>query len=80
MFGDAWMRSIGWEPSEEDTPGPSFYIGPLVTCFLASVAVALLAGATGASGIAEPMVWFAIMASYHLLGLVIAAVIVSVWT
>jgi hypothetical protein len=76
--------------------GPAVYIGPLATCFLASVAVALLARVTGASGIAEglllgvvigvgiaggavvtgyfdpvkpkPMVWFAIMASYHLLG------------
>lgn len=28
----------------------------------------------------KPMVWFAILASYHLLGLVIAAVIVTVWT
>jgi hypothetical protein len=33
--------------------GPAVYIGPLATCFLASVAVALLARVTGASGIAE---------------------------
>jgi uncharacterized membrane protein required for colicin V production len=109
VFGDAWTRSIGWEPSEEDTPGPAVYLGPLATCFLATVAIALLARAANASGIGEglvlglvtgvgiagavlfvtgyfdpkkpkPMVWFAIMASYHLLGLVIAAIIVTVWT
>lgn len=109
VFGDAWMRSIGWEPSEDDMPGAAVYLGPLVTCFVATVATALLARATGASGIGEglvlglvtgvgiagtvlfvtgyfdpkkpkPMVWFAIMASYHLLGLVIAAVIVTAWT
>jgi hypothetical protein len=108
VFGDVWTRSIGWDASEEEAPGPAFYIGPLVTAFVATVALAMRAAATGAAGVGDgivlglvvgvgiagsvlfvtgyfdpkkpqPMAWFAVTAGYHLVGLLIASVIVSVW-
>jgi Protein of unknown function (DUF1761) len=107
-FGKAWQRSIGWQMREGERPGPAFYIGPLITCLLASIAVAMLGQASGTDtfgegivlglvagiGIAgavlfvtgvfdpkkpDPMTWFGITAGYHLVGLLIASVIVSVW-
>jgi hypothetical protein len=108
-FGKAWQRSMGWETSEDQPgPGPALYIGPLITCLLASIAVGMLARATGSDTFPEgivlglvvgvgisaavlfvtgvfdpkkpqPMTWVAITAGYHLLGLVIASVIVSIW-
>lgn len=108
-FGKAWQRSMGWD-STEDQPnmGPALYIGPLITCLLASVAVGMIAKATGSTtfgdgivlglvvgvgisaavlfvtGVFDPkkpqaMTWFAITAGYHLVGLLIASVIVSIW-
>lgn len=108
VFGDVWTHSLGWKPAEDEQPGPELYIGPLVTCVIATVAVALLASAAGAEtlvdgvvlgliaglGIAgtalfvtgyfdpkkpRPMTWFVVTAGYHLVGLMMAAVIVSVW-
>jgi hypothetical protein len=108
VFGDVWTRSMGWEPAEDEQPGPAVYLGPLVTCLVATVTVAMLAQATGADsfgdgvvlglaagvGIAgavlfvtgyfdpkkpRPMAWFGVTAGYHLVGLLLAAVIVSVW-
>lgn len=108
LFGNIWMRSIGWEPDDDSRPGVAVYLGPLLTCFVATVAVAMVAAASGAEtfgdgivvglvtglGIAgavlfvtgyfdpkkpKPMTWFGVMASYHLLGLLIAGVVVSVW-
>jgi len=109
VFGDRWASSMGWEPTDEDKPGPAVYIGPLVTCLIATIALAMLARAAGADswsegivlglvagiGIAgtvlfvsgcfdpkkpKPMAWFAITGGYHAVGLLIAAIIVSVWT
>jgi uncharacterized protein DUF1761 len=109
VFGGAWMRSMDWEMSQGEQPGPALYIGPLITCLLASIAVGMLAEATGSDtfseGIAlglvvgvgvagsvlfvtgvfdpkkaQPMTWFAVSAGYHLVGLLIASVIVSSWT
>jgi hypothetical protein len=108
-FGNAWQRSMGWQPPEDFRPGASFYIGPLLTCLLATIAVAMLAAATntdtfgeglaiglvagvGISGAvlfitgvfdpkkAEPITWFAVAGGYHLVGLIIASIIVSIWT
>lgn len=107
-FGKAWARSLGWDP-EGQSPGIALYIGPLITCLVATIAVAMLAAATGSDtfgegvvlgvvvgvGVAaavlfvtgifdpkkpEPRTWFAITAGYHLVGLLIASVIVSIWT
>jgi Protein of unknown function (DUF1761) len=109
VFGDIWARSIGWDATGEDGPGPAFYLGPFVTCALATIAVAMLARASDTDTFAEgvvlglvtgvgvagavllvtgyfdpkkpkPMAWFGVTAGYHLVGLLIAAVIVSVWT
>jgi hypothetical protein len=108
VFGDIWTRSMGWDAAGDAQPGPAVYIGPLLTCLVATIAVAMLAEATGAEtfgdgvvlglvtgvGIAgavlfvtgyfdphkpKPMVWFGVTGAYHLVGLLIAAVIVSVW-
>jgi hypothetical protein len=108
-FGKAWQRSSGFSMPEGQRPGPEFYIGPLVTCLVAAIAVAMLAEATGSNtfgegivlglvvgvGIAgavlfvtgvfdpkkpEPLAWFGITAGYHLVGLLIASTIVSLWT
>jgi hypothetical protein len=107
-FGKAWMRSIGWEMASSERLGPGVYIGPLITCLIATIAVGMLAAATGTDtagqglvlglvagvGVAgtvlfvtgvfdpkkpRPMTWFGITTGYHLVGLVIASVILSVW-
>jgi hypothetical protein len=109
VFGNIWMRSIGWEPTEEDRPGAAVYLGPLLTCLIAAIAVAMLAEATGSDTFVEgvvlglvagigvagavlavtayfdpksPKPWntFGVHAGYHLVGILITAVIVSVWT
>jgi hypothetical protein len=109
VFGDAWAKAMGWDFSGEEKPGPAMYLGPLLTCFVATVAIALIAQASGADGVADgivlglvagigiagailfvtgyfdqtkasPIRWFGIAAGYHLVGLTIASVIVSVWT
>ena len=108
VFGKAWQRSMGWEMPEGERPGPAFYIGPFITCLLATIAVAMIARSTGShtfgqgivlglvAGIGisgavlaviglfdrtkpEPKTWAAISVGYHLVGILIAAVIVSVW-
>jgi hypothetical protein len=108
VFGRAWQRAGGVEIPEGQRPGPAFYLGPLLTCLLATVATAMLAVATGSTtfgegvvlgvvlgvGVAaavvfvvgifdthkpDPMTWFAISAGYHLVGITIAAVVVSLW-
>lgn len=52
-FGDIWTESMGWDASEEQSPGPEVYIGPLVTCLIATVTVAVLAHATGADSLGD---------------------------
>jgi hypothetical protein len=107
-FGKAWMRSMGWEPRPDERPGPEYYIGPFITCLIASVAVGMLAFVTATDTVAEgltlgfvtglglvgsalfvtgyfdpkkpdPMTWVAITGGYHLVGLLIASVILAVW-
>jgi len=109
LFGKAWQRAMGWEDTDEESFGPEFYIGPFLTCLLSTIAVGMLAVATGSDTLAEglmlglvvgigisgavlfvtgyfdpkkpePMVWAAVTAGYHLLGLLIAAAILSSWT
>jgi hypothetical protein len=108
IFGKAWMRSIGWEPDPGQRPGAEYYVGPFVTCLIASIATGLLVAATATDTVAEgmvlglvtgvglvgsalfvtgyfdpkkpqPMTWFAISGGYHLAGLIVASVILSVW-
>jgi hypothetical protein len=107
FLGKAWQRSSGITVPEGQRPGAAFYIIPLITCFLAVVATAMIAASTGSStagdaivlglvagvGYAaslsllgsafgnypEPGTYFAITAGYHLVGLVGASLIVTLW-
>lgn len=107
-FGKAWARALDWRPAAGERPGPEYYIGPLITCLVAVVAVAMLAEATDSRtfvhgvvlglvvglGVAgpvlfvtgyfdpkkpQPLTWATITVGYHLVGLLAAAVIVSLW-
>ncbi len=108
VFGNAWMRVSGIDIPEGQAPGASFYVIPLLTCLLATIAVAMLAAATGSDTLGEgilvgvvaglgiaasallvtgffdqqksdPRVWVAIVSGYHLVGLTLAAAIVTIW-
>jgi hypothetical protein len=56
LFGPAWRESIGWEKAEGERLGPGYYIGPLLTCLVAVVAVAMLSEASGSNSFAEGLV------------------------
>jgi hypothetical protein len=106
VFGNLWMRSGGIQVPER--PQASFYIAPLLTCLLASIAVGMLAVATASDTVGEgivlglvagigialsalfvtgffdpqkpqAMVWVAVVSGYHMVGLVIAAIILAIW-
>lgn len=53
VFGDAWMRSIGWTPSNEDGGNPVMYLLALVSGFVIALAVAMVASATGSDTFGE---------------------------
>ncbi len=109
LFGKAWQAANGWAGSDGPSPGPWLYIGPAVTCLVETVALAMLANATGTDTLAEglvlglvvgagvaaaalfvtgyfdpqkpkPVVWWAITAGYHVVGLVVGAIILALWT
>ena len=42
LFGGAWMRSIGWEPTGSEKPGAVALAGAFAAALAAAVAVALL--------------------------------------
>ena len=108
FLGRAWQHAGGFEVPADQRPGPAYFIGPFITCLVATVAVAMLAKATGTDtvgggialglvtgvGIAASVVavtslfdpqkasrltWAAISAGYHVVGLLVAAVILAVW-
>jgi hypothetical protein len=107
VFGKAWQRSSGITIEEGQRPGAVFYIIPLITCFLAVLATAMIAATTGSSTVGDaivlglvvgvgfagslsllgsafgnypqPGVYFAITASYHLVGLMGASLILTLW-
>lgn len=107
LFGNAWMRSAGIQISQEQRPGVATYVVPLIAYFIATIAAAMLARATGSTTFGEgivlglvlsvgfaatlywvestfgqrprPTTWFAITASYQVLGVLIATVIVTIW-
>jgi hypothetical protein len=107
-LGRAWVAASGYvSPSGGAMSGNLFYIVPAATCFVAVLATALLARATGTDTLVEGLAlglvvgvgysgatlittaafevqkprqwtWGLIDASYHVVGLAIAAVIVAV--
>jgi uncharacterized protein DUF1761 len=108
VFGKAWQRAGGLQTPEGQRPGPAYIIGPAITCLIATLALAMLAEATGTTkfgqgivlglvtgvGIAAPIVavtglfdprkpnpqtWLFISAGYHVVGLLVASVILAVW-
>jgi hypothetical protein len=107
VFGNAWIRAGGIEITEGQRPGAAVYIIPLIGNFLAVVATAMLAVATGTTEAADaivlglvvwggyavsltlnsatfdtrpqPVTYFLISVGYHLVGLVGAALIVTLW-
>jgi hypothetical protein len=95
-------------PETSQRSNPAIYAVPLVSTLIASIALGMLAQATGSDGVGDgivlglvtgvgfaatialitatfettkpnPMVWGAINGGYHLVGLLVAAVIVSTW-
>ena len=56
VFGRAWERSSGIEIPEGQQPGMAFYLGPLATCLLSTIATAMLAVVTGTDTFGEAIV------------------------
>jgi Na+/H+ antiporter NhaA len=108
LFGKAWMASTGIDPTASgERPSAAIYVFPLLAYLIATVALAMLAEATGSSTLGhgiilglvvglgfgatlyaveavfgtrpKPGSWFLITATYQLIGIVLAAVIVTVW-
>lgn len=56
VLGNVWQRSAGVEIPEGTTPSPIFFIGTLVAYFVAALATAALAVATGSDTVGEGVV------------------------
>ena len=56
VFGKAWQRSSGISVPEGQGPGAAFYIIPLITCFLMTLATAMIAATTGSSTVGDAIV------------------------
>ena len=54
VFGNLWMRSAGIEAPEQTKA--SFYVIPVLTCLLATIAVGMLAVATSTDTVGEGIV------------------------
>lgn len=109
-LGKPWQSSIGWteEDAKKATP-VTMYVVPLVTCLVATIALAMVAEASATDSFGEgivlglvvgiglvfaalyvtgafdprkpdPRTWIAVTAGYHVVGLVVAAVILALWT
>jgi hypothetical protein len=108
-IGRAWMSASGYRSPTSGTSSTNlFYIIPAATSFVAVLATALIARATGTDTVTEGIIlglvvgvgyaatvmmttaafefskprqwtWGIIDASYHLVGLLIAAIILAIW-
>ncbi len=56
VFGKAWQRAGGFEIPADQRPGPAYFIGPFITCLITTIAVAMLAKATGTDTVGEGIV------------------------
>ncbi len=108
VLGRAWQRAGGFEIPADQRPGPAYFIGPFITCLITTIALAMLAKASGTDAVGEGIVlglvtsvgiaasvlavtglfdpqkanprgWVAISAGYHVVGMVVAAVILALW-
>lgn len=50
-FGRAWQRSAGWDLNPPENAGAGIYAVPLATCFVATLATAMVAAASGTDNI-----------------------------
>jgi len=104
LFGKLWHQAIGFEKPKGWKPTTKYYVGPLLGCFVASVATAILVTAFNTHSYNEamilgfivgvgyagsvsfvnaitpktprPFLQGAIVGSYHVLGIILAAVII----
>ena len=52
--GRMWMRASGFDPAATtERPGPAIFLAPLIAYFVTSVAMAMLARATGSDTVGE---------------------------
>jgi hypothetical protein len=107
VMGRAWQKAGGIVMAGGESPTPIFFVGTLVAYFVAGLATAALALATGSDTLAEgvvlglvvgvgyaftaagvtaiydrkpnPMAWWLINGIFNVAGLVVVAIIVSVW-
>jgi hypothetical protein len=56
VFGRAWQRSSGIRVPEGQRPGAAFYVIPLVTAFIMTVATAMIAASTGSTTVGDAIV------------------------
>ena len=56
VFGKLWASAMGWDPPADYKPSPAGYIVPAITCFVSTVAIALLAVATKTDTVSEAIV------------------------
>ncbi len=56
VFGKTWQRASNIQMPEGESFGPSFYIGPFITCLLGTLAVAMISAATGSDTLGEALV------------------------
>jgi hypothetical protein len=109
VFGRIWADAGGFSlPERGERPSAAIYVTPLIGSVLSSVALGMLAEATGTDSIAEgialglvialgfavpislvtaqfesqkprAMTWGAVNAGYHVVGNLIAAIIIATW-
>ncbi|GAA3627566.1 uncharacterized protein DUF1761 [Lentzea atacamensis] len=56
LFGKAWQRAMGWDGNAPEGAGAGIYVVPLATCFVATLATAMIAAATGTDTVGEGIV------------------------
>ncbi len=71
VFGKAWQRAGGFEIPADQRPGAAYFIGPFITCLVATIALAMLAKATGTDTVGEGIV-LGLVASIGLAGSALA--------
>ncbi|MBC6447347.1 DUF1761 domain-containing protein [Actinokineospora xionganensis] len=55
LFGKIWSRAVGLDMAGDEKPPVTIYLMPLLTCFVSSLALAMLANATGTDTVGEAL-------------------------